>query len=414
MKETLTKYLRILKDNKYLFFLNISDRLFTFLFFLLLARNLSTILYGEIITFFAVTGVFISLLDFGLAVYLQREIAANKSDRTLVFSNIFAINLFAFVLYILLLFAIYYVLYPGTSIRIFTLISVSLYFGLLTETCNKVLSGLKIFKEQFTAFTLARIIILIIFIAGIYIFKINIVFLFLAYFSGMVFNWIYVFLILAKNNIKLNISAIRKSVIINILKQVSPLGLAVVFTFLYNKIDVIIISNLLDYSQVAFYSAAYGVYKSSSLAFTFLLAGGFTRVSEIAGNKTEIRHFFKQYMLLITIICVLVSILLFFFSEVLVKFLYTLKFLPSASILKILSFAVIAIGLNNLTGIILNGIGVFKVVMYITLFALFLNIILNFAFIPIYGIESAAVVTVVTEFFIFLFELYFLTRIIRN
>jgi len=413
LKEAFTKYIQILKEGKYLFFLNISDRLFTFLFFLLLARNLSTILYGEIITFFAATGVFVSLLDFGLAAYLQREIAANKTDRTTIFSNIFIVNLFSFVLYISLLLAVYFILYPGSSIAIFLIISISLYFGLLTETCNKVLSGLKNFKEQFTGFTLARIFILILFTIGIYLLSINIVYLFMVFFAGMVFNWLYVFIALIRNNIRISISAIKKTSIVNILKHVSPLGLAVVFTFLYNKIDVIIISNLLDYSQVAFYSAAYGVYKSSTLAFTFLLAGGFTRVSEIAGNKTEVRLFLKQYMILITIICLLVSILLFFFSDVIVKFLYSVKFLPSVDVLKILSFAVIAIGLNNLTGIILNGIGIFKVVMYITLFALFINIILNFAFIPVYGIEAAAVVTVITEYFIFLFELYFLMRVIK-
>ena len=58
-----------------------------------------------------------------------------------------------------------------------------------------------------------------------------------------------------------------------------PLGLAVIFNFLYDKIDILLISKLLDYNEAAFYNIAYGLFKASALGFSFLLVSGFTKVA---------------------------------------------------------------------------------------------------------------------------------------
>jgi O-antigen/teichoic acid export membrane protein len=104
---------------------------------------------------------------------------------------------------------------------------------------------------------------------------------------------------------------------------------------------------------------------------------------------------------------------LYFFAEFLINFFYTNKFSESAPVLKVLSFAVIAIGLNNLTGIIINGIGLFKAVMYVTIMATIINVLINIITIPVYGIIAAAWVTVITEYIILIFEIYILSKALR-
>jgi O-antigen/teichoic acid export membrane protein len=57
--------------------------------------------------------------------------------------------------------------------------------------------------------------------------------------------------------------------------------------------------------------------------------------------------------------------------------------------------------------------GYFKVVMYITLYGFIINIVLNLFFIPLYGIKAASVVSVVTEYFIFFMQYYYLKKILK-
>jgi len=113
---------------------------------------------------------------------------------------------------------------------------------------------------------------------------------------------------------------------------------------------------------------------------------------------------------MVLIISILVSILLFFSSFFIVKFLYTDKYYDSILVIKILSFALIGLGLNNLTGVILNGLGLFKENMYVTLTGLILNVIFNIIFIPMYGIIASALITIFTEYYIFIGDLFFIKR----
>lgn len=112
-------------------------------------------------------------------------------------------------------------------------------------------------------------------------------------------------------------------------------------------------------------------------------------------------------------VCLSTAIALYFLSAKAVNFLYTTRFSDSILVVKILCAGIIAVGLNNLTGIVLNGIGLFKVVMWATLYGLIINVILNILFIPVYGIIAASINTVITEYVIFLLEMYFLWRVLK-
>jgi len=192
-----------------------------------------------------------------------------------------------------------------------------------------------------------------------------------------------------------------------------PLGMAVIFNFLYDKIDILLISKYTDFSQVGYYNIGYGIYKASSFAFSFLLVSGLTHVSYLSRRRSAVKLFFKKYALSFLFIGIILNIILFFASDFIIKLIYTYKFANSVFILKIVSFAVIGLALNNLTGVILNGLGLFRENMYVTFTGLIINIILNFIFIPLYGIVSAAVISVITEYFIFYGDYYFIKKFLN-
>lgn len=414
MKNILRSYFKVFSESRYVLLLNITDKLFSFVIMLLLARNFSTEAYGEIVTLITLTTIFITIFDLGLPIYLQRAVSLDSSKSSEAFSKVFSAGLLLFTFYFLFGFGYLKLFYSGVSVSLFLIIAVMMYSSSLVTLCNKALSGLNDFKHQFIAFITARILILAAFLTGLYFLSFSLNILMFSMLAGFLLNLVLILIYVKKACIRFSFSYFSFGSISSVIKLSIPLGLAVIFNFLYDKIDILLISNLLDFSEVAFYNVGYGLFKASTLSFSFLLVAGFTKVAALGRNKVDITLFFKEYYKIILIICILVSITLYFAAGPLIKLLYTDKFLSSVKVLQILSVGLIGMGLNNLTGITLNGMGYYKIVMYITLYGLVMNVILNVIFIPVYGIIAASVITVITEYFIFLTEYYYLRKILTS
>jgi O-antigen/teichoic acid export membrane protein len=187
-----------------------------------------------------------------------------------------------------------------------------------------------------------------------------------------------------------------------------PVWFAMLFNFLYDKIDVFIISKIINFEQLSFYSIAYGVLKSSTVAFNFLLIGGLSKVVSFTDSKKGLKVFLVKYSQLLIVISVSIFIFLFIGAKEILVLLYTDKFINSVAILQVLSFAIIPLSLNNLTGVVLNGVGLYKENMYVTIFGFFFNLVANIIVIPNYGIIGAAYITVLTELIILFGDIYFL------
>ena len=381
---------------------------------LLLARNFSTEIYGQIVTLITLSIVLISVFDLGLPIYIQREIAVNRFSASEIYSRVFLLGSLLMILYFALGSAAVFVIYPDIPYSLFIIISLMMYSSFLVTVNNKALSGINEYKKQFLSFLLPRILILAVILPGLYLYSMSAGNLLLVMFAGIAINLVISVIYLRKNEIRLSFKYFSLKGIQKILAISLPLGIAVVFNLLYDKLDLLLISKLRGFDEAAYYSIAYGIFKSSSITFSFLLVSGFTRVAELHREPSEVRKFLNEHAKFIGIICVICSLLLFIFAEFIINVFYTGKFENSVNVLRILSFGIIAMGLNNLTGIILNGMGYFKIVMFITLYALIMNVVLNAFLIPKYGIAASAVITVFTEFFIFAVEWYYLKKILVN
>lgn len=408
------KYLKIIYDSKFILALNLTDKIFFFIIFAILARNYKTEIYGEIVTLMTLCTIFLTIYDFGLPLFMQKEIASSPATASKTFSMIFTINLVVFIIYSLTVSAFYYIVYFSVPFGLFIIIVILMYESSLTNICNKALSGVYGFKKQFTALWVSRIYTLLFFLIGIYIFKLEMLSLMAIILSGFFMNLVFLFYYLKIRKIIFSPGFFNWNSAKSVLKFSIPLGMTVLFNFLYDKVDLLLISKLKGFSDAAYYNIGYGIYKGAALSFSFILVSGYTRVSRLSSNKAAVSLFFRKYFKLILIICVCASVILFFISGIIIPLIYTEQYIPSINVIKILSLALIALGLNNLTGVILNGIGLFKVVMYITLFGFIINILLNILFIPRFGITASSVITVFTEYFIFIFELYYLIKVLKK
>jgi len=408
------KYKSLITGSKYIFLLNLSDKLFSFVIMLLLARNYPPEIYGQIVTLIALSMVFAAVFDLGLPIFIQREIAESLVNVSAVFSRVFTLGSIMILFYYTANILALKLLYPDIPYTLFTVISVMIYISFLVNVANKALVGLSEYRNQFFAFVLPRVLIVIFFIGGIFYLTLSASTLLAIMLVGLALNLLLALLYLHKKNIRISFSFFTLNGVLKIIGVSIPLGLAVVFNFLYDKLDLLLISKLIDYESAAYYSIAYGLFKSASITFSFLLVSGFTKVAELKRDPAPIMLFLKEHAQLISFICIIGTLILFFLSEYIVGILYSGKFSESAFILQILSAALLAMGLNNLTGVILNGMGYFKVVMYITLYALIMNVVLNIMFIPLYGIKAAAFMTVITEYFILIIEWVYLKKILNS
>lgn len=414
MKNFLSKYTAIVSASKYVLLLNIADKIFSFIVMLLFARMFEPSEYGVIVTIFTLSITVSAIFDLGLPIYMQRQITIEPHIPSEIFSVVFSTGVLIFFIYLLAGSAYFLIFYSGLPFVIFVIISAAIYSSQLVNMCNRALSAKNEFKWQFYAFLFPRIVIIAVFLLSYFYFALDVNILLAAMLAGFLLNLAFALISLNKNGVKFSTKHFSLASVLPLLFSSLPLGLAVVFNYLYDKIDILLISKMLDFSSVAFYNVGYGLFKGAAISFSFILVPAFSRISGTAKEKTAVKEFFGEYFRLIIVICVAAAAAAFFLADDVITLLYTDRFAESASILRILAPAIIAAGLNNLTGTTLNGMGYFKIVMFITLYALIMNVILNILLLPRFGIHAAAVISVITEYFIFIVELYYLRKILNT
>ncbi len=408
------QYFKLLFESRYVFLYTLAERLFYFVVFLVFARSYSTEFYGQLVTVFTVSNIAILFFDFGLPILLQREVSISSDKSSELLSLILSINAFSFFVYFITVYFYCDIIYNDIPVLLKILIILNVYTFFVHNLINRILTALSKFKAQFYILFISKLIILAAFILTLALFQFGISKELLLLFVGNSLNILILIFYLNRESAVFSFRFITFDRIKKILKISLPLGAVVIFNFLYDKIDILIISKLTDFNQVAYYNVGYGIYKSSVLAFNFFLISGFSKISYINEKKYAVKIFFKKYALLTVSICSLVFLIFFFGSDFLIKLVFSEKYSQSSIVLKILSFAIFGLALNNLTGIIMNGLGMYKQNMIATMTALAINIILNLILIRYYGIIGACIVTIITEYLIFALDSYFLGKYLKT
>lgn len=390
---------KIFKENRHILYTQIIDKLYYFIFWTLLARTFLPETYGGIIIVFTFSNLMVTLFGFGLPIHIQREAALNTKRENEGLTSIFSANLLLLLPASIISIVIFQVVYPLSGINSVLLLLV-LYALISNElVLTGILRGQQKYKTIFLITAVLRIVTIAAFFVMYLLWKnsFGIIYSFLA---GNFLFLIALLIVSGQFPEVRKFSLFRLANFKKLFIVVFPLWLATLFNFLYDRVDVFLISKLVSLEQLSFYSIAYGVMKSSTIAFSFMLVGGLTKASTYSGDKTEMRNFIIKYSKLFLVISSLILILLFVFADILLVFLYTEKYSESVLILRVLAFAIIPLSLNNLTGIALNGSGMYKENLYVTIAGFLFNLTANLMIIPVYGITGAAFVTIVTEIII--------------
>lgn len=163
--------------------------------------------------------------------------------------------------------------------------------------------------------------------------------------------------------------------------------------FLISNADTFMIGYYLQSDQVGIYNIAFQLRNGLVIllvASGFLLPPVLTRL-QVNENYDELRTIYRSVTRWVLFVTLPVFLVLFTFPSLILSMLFGEAYAAGATALRILAiggFASAAMGANTMS---LIGLGANRKVMYITVLSALVNVVLNVALIPLFGVLGAAV-----------------------
>jgi len=405
-----------------------------------LARNFSFVLSSKIITTLLATGAMIFLIrylgpdkygifafvvtisgitgmvaDFGISIYLVGEISKHKEKVNKYLSAHLAIQLFitTFCLLFLLIVAIFQE--NPTVSQLIIISSIGLIFSNFHIPFAAVLQGFEDMGYFITLSLISGLTTVAIIALGIY-YQTSLLYFSLLTVCPGVFSFLttlfYARRYIAFENISFDF--IKK-----ILYAGIPFGILITTSFLYSRIDIVMLKYMMGEKEVGLYSTAYKLIFFLNMIPSALSSALYPLLSNYTENaKEKVEKIITQISKYIIVITVCISFYIFFYSENLIYCLFGSVFLPSVAALQILilSFAPNAARVP-ITNYFMSQKKI-KTLFIVVFSALILNIALNIFLIPSYSLYGAAAATMISEIIIII-VFYFLishkyTMFIKN
>lgn len=192
---------------------------------------------------------------------------------------------------------------------------------------------------------------------------------------------------------------IKVELIKPLLKSAWPMILAALAATLYMRADQVMIKNMLGAHELGLYAAAIKIYEGWILV-PYVLS--ISLLPAIVKMKSQSEKEYKNNMsmlfslLIWTSACV--AIVATTFGESIINMTYGSEYKSASTVLGIVMWASIFAALGSVTARYLTVEGMERKIATRTFIGLICNILLNLVLIPIYGIEGAAVATLITLF----------------
>lgn len=191
-----------------------------------------------------------------------------------------------------------------------------------------------------------------------------------------------------------------KSLIPYILKESFPLVLSGAAVVIYQRIDQVMIGNMIDKESVAYFATA-GKFTDLVLFLPMILTQTVVPLlinAQIKSTNERYEELKRQFVSIIIWISVFMSIFLSIISYYLIAFTYGEQYLPAVPVLQILAFKTIGMALSSSSGQIIIMEHIQKWSAIRNIIACFVCIGLNYILIPKYGIIGSSWVTIITVF----------------
>ncbi|CAB50065.1 flippase [Pyrococcus abyssi] len=193
----------------------------------------------------------------------------------------------------------------------------------------------------------------------------------------------------------------KPGVWVSLLKESYPFWLIGLFTLIYYRTDMVMLSLMRGDYETGIYRAAYTLIEVSLFVPNIVVSTTMPSMARlwVEDRKTLNLLFRKSFQMLLGI-GILGVAGYYVLARLGITIVFGEKFLPSVPVLRILAFAIPFMFLNSLFGSFMNATGRELTFTKITSFTALLNVVLNYILIRYYGASGAAVATVVSQVFL--------------
>ena len=374
----------------------------------ILTRKLGPEIYGNYLLITSVWLLFDSAVDFGSKVIGVKEASAKENEeRNEIYIQVAWFRLLTSLLLFLVGVGVilFWSGFDGLEIEAlvallmigFTAMAGSLEIIFQTE----MRMDLKVIGE--IVFPLIFVIFLVL-VKG----RVNLVWIFGVYLLARILSLILGLSLIKKITNKIRLVKIDKLFLKRFIKSTWPMGVYMILFSGYDRaVDSILIKQLIGVTDLAYYGLAYKIYGNLIQPAYFLINSVFPLLSGKMENK---RKLFWQTAGLMLFGALLVAPTIYFLSPWIIKVLAGDAYLASIEVLRILLIAMIFAYLGHLVGFTLIAKGKQKLILFIGIISLIINIGGNLMFIPNFGIIGAAWVTVLTELVASILMVFFLRK----
>jgi O-antigen/teichoic acid export membrane protein len=406
----MSEVVRIRKNSIFSFF-SISSRLIAnVVLFLIIARFYGPTLYGQFVFAQSLSLVFILIADFGIDVLFVNEVARDRKNAVKLFSQYFSLKILFCFIALAGMDIFFFVSNSDFQGRL--LILVFSAYMMLTAISNFLYSLFKGFEklEYEMKVSITTNVVLLIVTIVLLVIRASVLSIAIAFVSTRILGFVlavrYSFVVLPDISYKLVFSGLN-----TIKNKVIIFGLHLVFNYLVFQLDTILLAIWKGDYEVGIYQSAFKLILIPLLIPEILINVLTPVLSRLnVENKKQWGYVGNAMSKFLYITIIPISIILFVYSDQIIHIIYGSKnYVNAIPILRIFAL-VIFIRFNFETfALMLTTSNKQNVRMYIVIVAALLNFVLNYFAIPHYGAVGAAVVALITNFFVA--TLYWITTV---
>ncbi|MBT3921950.1 MAG: flippase [Nitrospina sp.] len=368
------------------------------------ARYLGSKGYGIFSFSFVAASIVLDFVDYGLRTYLTRELSRRPDDVQSLLTNIFIVKWFLTFLTMLVLFGVYsWLPLDRETLCVVVLIAIAMVLNGYSEIYLGVFRAFERMKLVSLLMVLQRIIF---FVIGFWVLVLG----------GGIIEFSAIFLLASIINFFLargylkdqrgNFSANIDGLLIkNIFNESKYFCLAILFVWLYFRIDSVLIFLFLGKEETGLYFAAFKFIESLALILASIRAALFPAFSRaFLENPKQLNQIWERAVRFLFLIAIPISVATVTLAPQLIALLYGPDFKKSALLLQILAAPFLFLILNEFITYLLLAVNETKSVIKIAIAGALFSVIANILIIPRMGIMGSAIVAGLTELLVlFLF-----------
>jgi O-antigen/teichoic acid export membrane protein len=376
----------------------------------LIPRYLGVENYGYLNFVLSFIGIFAIFGDLGINTLIFRDVSKNTSLKDKYFNNLF----FPYVVFLIIVSILMIIvsLFIDKPLVVKQMIFLGLFFMLFSYGANiisVILSSLQKFKYQAYQELLSKLLYTVFALIVIY-FNQGLLGIFLSQVIAFFLVFLYLFFIVKKYiklNLKLNISYFIQK-----LKYSWPFALSNLFNVLFFNFDKLFISFFINDFQLGLYSSSVSLIIFLITIISLFGIVFFNLFSKYSFQKqvSSILNKFLKISMIISFPILFGGILL---SKEIIMLIFGSQYVLASTSFSILLLFFFLMSFSIVFTNFLISHNKEKFFLKVRIISTIANIILNFIFIPLFGIIGAAITTVISEI-INLIYLYFETKKIIN